>query len=275
MYFIIQGDHLREVEDLLRPIASPTSKRLDSAWYFEGDAELSQKLEVFCQQHQLDLAILQQQTSWSDIKLLAMDMDSTLINIECIDEIADMQGLKPQVAAITAAAMRGEIEFQESLRRRVALLENLPTQALHDVLEHRLRLNPGAEALIQHAQKYQITTLLVSGGFTFFTETLKERLSLNYAYANQLDIQNDRLTGKVLGNIVDGQKKAEHVAELKARLNCEPTELIVIGDGANDLPMMAHSQFSIAYHAKPVVQESARFVINHCGLDSIINLFTS
>lgn len=276
MLFIIQGSKLTEKsQEITQWLGSPINKYSQFAHGYEANNAPMQQIKQYCHEHELDLACMEYQVPWRDIKLLAMDMDSTLINIECIDEIADLQGIKSQVANITAAAMRGEIDFSESLRQRVALLKDLPTQALDEVLEHRLRLNPGAEKLIHTAKHYGVTTLLVSGGFTFFTQALQQRLSLDHAYANELEIHRQILTGQVLGDIVDGKKKASHVARLKQQLACSDEQVIVIGDGANDLAMMAHSNFSIAYHAKPVVQESARFAINHGGLDSVINLFAT
>jgi phosphoserine phosphatase len=208
----------------------------------------------------------------SDFGLVVMDMDSTLISIECIDEIADMQGLKPQVAAITEAAMRGEIDFAESLRRRVALLEGLDEGALQRVYDERLQLNPGAELMLAELKKHGIKTLLVSGGFVFFTERLKTRLGLDFTHANTLEIVNGKLTGKVLGKILDAQGKAECLVKTRDELELKPDEVIAMGDGANDLKMMAQAGVSIAYHAKPVVREQASYALNFVGLDGLVNL---
>src|SRR5512135_70155 len=169
------------------------------------DAKPHDGIAAYCFEHQLDYGFVKPQQLLSDFGLLVMDMDSTLISIECIDEIADMQGLKPQVAAITETAMRGEIDFAESLRRRVALLEGLEEGALQRVYDERLRLNPGAELMLAAMKQHGIRTLLVSGGFVFFTERLKQRVGLDYARANTLEIVNGRLTGRVLGQIVDAQ----------------------------------------------------------------------
>ena len=201
-----------------------------------------------------------------------MDMDSTLISIECIDEIADMQGLKPQVAVITEAAMRGEIDFAESLRRRVALLEGLDEYTLQRVYDERLRLNPGAETLLAGLKQHDIKTLLVSGGFIFFTERLKARLGLDFAHANQLEIMNGKLTGKVLGKIVDAQGKADWLNRIRVELELQPAQVIAMGDGANDLKMMAEAGVSIAYHAKPVVRAQAGYALNFVGLDGVLAL---
>ncbi|HEY3325799.1 MAG TPA: phosphoserine phosphatase SerB, partial [Novimethylophilus sp.] len=206
------------------------------------------------------------------IRLVVMDMDSTLICIECIDEIADMYGLKPQVAEITASAMRGEIEFAESLRRRVALLQGLNQGALQRVYDERLRLNPGAEFMLGELKKNGIRTLLVSGGFTFFTDRLKQRLGLDYTQANTLEIVDGQLTGKALGTILDAQGKADSLNLVRQELGLSKEQVVAIGDGANDLKMMAAAGAGIAYHAKPVVQAQATYALNHVGLEGVINL---
>jgi phosphoserine phosphatase len=209
----------------------------------------------------------------SDFKAMAFDMDSTLINIECIDEIADAVGKKAEVAAITEAAMRGEItDFKDSLRRRVALLQGVPAGALQEVYDQRLRLNPGALALMSAARAAGLHTMLVSGGFTFFSERVKAQLGMNEAHANTLEIENGLLTGRVLGDIVDGEAKKQHLLSLCARLGCDPKQSIAVGDGANDLPMMGASGLSVAFHAKPKVREQAMVAINEGGLDRLLEL---
>ncbi len=226
---------------------------------------------AFCTERRIDHAWVPEARRRADVGVVAMDMDSTLITIECIDEIADMQGIKREVAAITASAMRGEIDFAESLRRRVALLEGLPVEALDRVYEERLRISPGAEAMLEAFRAIGAQSLLVSGGFTFFTERLRERLGLDHTLSNVLGIEGGRLTGRIEGEIVDATAKAEALRRLKATM---PGKLAVgIGDGANDLPMLAVADVSVAYHAKPVVRAQATHQLDWCGLDAVANLF--
>jgi len=220
-----------------------------------------------------DLCFLKANFIGQDIRILAMDMDSTLINIECIDEIADFTGKKAAVAEITEATMRGEIQdFKESLRRRVALLEGVPADTLEAVYRERLRPNPGAAELLLGAHERGIYTLLVSGGFTFFTEKLRNQFDLKQTQANTLEIINGKLTGKVLGEIVDGLAKAAHLDEACNRLGCTKANAITMGDGANDLIMMNNSGISVAYRAKAVVKEKADAAFDHVGLDAALLL---
>lgn len=221
----------------------------------------------------LDLAFISPIFKPKSIRVLAMDMDSTLINIECIDEIADFAGKKADVAAITEATMRGEIkDFSESLRRRVALLQGVSESVLESVYRERLRPNPGAVELLTAANKKGLHTLLVSGGFTFFTQKMQHDLGFTQAQANILEIQDGLLTGRVLGDIVDASGKAMHVKEACKRLGCKKTAAITIGDGANDLLMMEGSGLSIAYRAKPIVKEKADAAFDRVGLDATLAL---
>ena len=208
----------------------------------------------------------------ADFRLVAFDMDSTLITIECVDEIAAAAGLKAQVAAITEATMRGEIaDFKESLRRRVALLKGVPETALHAIWAQRLQLNPGVEAFVGAARAAGLKTLLVSGGFTFFSDRVAQRLALDHARANELEIVDGHLTGRMLdqpwGDICDGAEKRRTLLQTCADLGIAPTQAIAVGDGANDLPMMDVAGLSIAFHAKPAVREKAMLAINYGGMD--------
>ncbi len=236
------------------------------------DAQAHPDIAGYCLEHQLDYGFVPAARSLQDFGLVVMDMDSTLITIECIDEIADMQGLKPQVAAITEAAMRGELDFAASLRRRVALLAGLEVQALQRVYEERLGLSRGAELMLTALQARGIKIMLVSGGFTFFTERLKQRLGLDFTHANTLEIIDGKLTGRVLGSILDAQGKADLLLKISSELGLSAAQVIAMGDGANDLKMMAQAGISIAFHAKPVVREKASYALNFVGLDGLLPL---
>ena len=213
-------------------------------------------------------------------KLIAFDMDSTLINIECVDEIADIVGRKAEVAEITEAAMRGEIaDYKDSLRRRLALLAGVPEAALQKVYDERLRLNPGVEIFVAACRAAGLKTLLVSGGFTFFSERIRQRLQLDFARANTLGVANGRLTGTLFdrpwGDIVDGAEKKRVLLEVAELMGIELAQTIAVGDGANDLPMMQAAGLSIAYHAKPAVREQATITIERGGMDRALALFRS
>jgi len=205
-------------------------------------------------------------------KLLVTDMDSTLINIECVDEIADFINVKPQVAEITEAAMRGEIDFETSLRQRVSLLKGLEVSALERVYTERLQLNSGAALMLNGLQQQNIKTALVSGGFTFFTERLKKRLGLDFTMANVLAEHNGKLTGEVEGDICGAQAKADFLLAHCEKLDISPSQVVAMGDGANDLLMMDEAGLSIAYHAKPKVQQQANTALNYCGLEGVLGL---
>jgi phosphoserine phosphatase len=220
----------------------------------------------------LDATFIAPGLSLADFKLVAMDMDSTLITIECIDEIADMQGLKPQVAEITEAAMRGELEFADSLKRRVALLEGLDAAALQRVYDERLQISMGGEAMLAAVKAAGLKTLLVSGGFNFFTERLQARLGLDYIHANVLEVEGGKLTGRVVGGIVDADEKKRTVERVCAEMGISPQQAIVMGDGANDLKMMGIAGLSVAFRAKPVVRQQASVALNFTGLDGLITL---
>ncbi|MBL0292245.1 MAG: phosphoserine phosphatase SerB [Betaproteobacteria bacterium] len=226
-----------------------------------------------CARAHCDHALVPADLVRSSVRVVAMDMDSTLITIECIDEIADLQGIKAEVAAITASAMRGEIDFRESLTRRVALLAGLPVSALEAVYDQRLQLSPGAERMLASFRAQGARTLLVSGGFTFFTDRLQRRLGLDATASNTLEIAAGRLTGRLLGEIVDAEGKARELRAMRARHAADGGIVLALGDGANDLPMLAAADVSIAYRAKPVVRARATYALDYCGLDGALNLF--
>ncbi|MEY4692473.1 MAG: phosphoserine phosphatase SerB [Verrucomicrobiota bacterium] len=231
------------------------------------------ELQTLAEALRVDIAFVPEDRRRRDFRLLVMDMDSTLITIECIDEIADRIGVKPQVSAITEAAMRGELDFAGALRRRVALLEGLEESALEAVYEERLRLSPGGDILLRAARESDWRTLLVSGGFTFFTQRLQDRLGLDHSVANTLETHSGRLTGRVLGDIVDAERKALELRNLAARIGVDASRAIAIGDGANDLKMMGAAGMGIAFRAKPVVRQQATHALNFSGLDGVLNLF--
>ncbi|MBE2264522.1 MAG: phosphoserine phosphatase SerB [Burkholderiaceae bacterium] len=213
-----------------------------------------------------------------DYKLIAFDMDSTLINIECVDEIADAAGRKAEVAAITEAAMRGEItDYKESLRQRVALLEGVTQEHLEQVYRHRLQLNPGVDELVEACRDAGLQTLLVSGGFTFFSDRVKHRLRLDNARSNLLEMVDGRLTGRMVdqpwGDICDGAEKRRTLLETCERIGCYPSQAIAVGDGANDLEMMGVAGLSVAYRAKPKVRAQAKVAIDMGGLDRLLEVF--
>ena len=213
----------------------------------------------------------------ADFGLIAFDMDSTLISIECVDEIAGVAGRKAEVAAITEAAMRGEIaDYKESLRRRVALLRGVPAAALQTVYDERLRLNPGADRLVAACKAAGLKTLLVSGGFTFFSDRVRDRLGIDFTRSNVLEVAGGALTGRMVdqpwGDICDGAEKKKMLLETCAAIGVDPKRAIAIGDGANDVPMMAAAGLSVAYHAKPKVRAAATVAIDDGGLDRLLEV---
>ncbi|MHB1100859.1 MAG: phosphoserine phosphatase SerB [Burkholderiales bacterium] len=275
MNLIIQGNEISQadLESIGKLAGSSGIEHIgEGAWRLKN-AAFSKAIPPLCESARLDWAFVPKSGKLSDFGLVVMDMDSTLITIECIDEIADMLGIKPQVAAITEAAMRGEIDFSESLRRRVALLSGLEESALDRVYGERLKLSPGAEKMLEKLKTTGIRTLLVSGGFTFFTDRLKTRLGLDFTASNTLEVVSGKLTGCVLGDIVDAQGKADWLNKIRKELNLSKEQVIAIGDGANDLKMLGEAGIGIAYHAKPVVREKATYAFNHVGLDGLLNLF--
>ena len=221
----------------------------------------------------LDWAFVDRNKRLSDFGLICFDMDSTLITIECIDELADYAGKKEEVSAVTESAMRGEIDYRESLRRRLSLLAGLDARVLAKVYGERLLLSPGARELLEAAQNAGLRTAILSGGFTYFTERLRIELGFDFATSNELEISGGKLTGRVVGDIVDAAAKAHHLAKLTDELGLRKEQVIACGDGANDLMMMAQAGLSVAFHAKPATRAQADIAINFGGLDSLLNLF--
>lgn len=236
-------------------------------------ADFNDEIKRLLANEKLDWAFVPQAKKLSDYGLIAFDMDSTLITVECIDELADFAGKKTEVAAVTEAAMRGEIDYKESLKRRLALLEGLDARVLATVYAERVQLSPGAKELLAAAQEAGLRTAILSGGFTYFTERLRIELGFDFATSNELEIAGGKLTGRVVGEIVDAPTKAARLAALRDELGLKPEQLIAIGDGANDIPMLESVGLSIAYHAKPATREHADVALNFSGLDGVLNLF--
>jgi phosphoserine phosphatase len=272
---VVQGPGLNEGDlEALALLAKPAQiQPVAPGAYRLGRAMRNEGIAALCEARRIDHAWMPEGRRFAELRLLAMDMDSTLITIECIDELGDFAGKKAEIASITAQAMRGEIEYRESLRQRVAALKDLDESALARIYVERLRLTPGAEALIAACKEHRVQVLLVSGGFTFFTERLKARLGIDHTISNVLEVKNGRLTGALIGEIVDADAKADKFREVLSQLKATREQSVAIGDGANDLKMMKEAGLSVAFRAKPVVRAQATCALNWSGLDGVLNLF--
>lgn len=238
----------------------------------DDDFELTDEMRAALIAQQIDGAVLPD-VAFADLGLIVSDMDSTLITIECVDEIAAGVGLKDEVAAITEQSMRGELDFEQSLRKRVALLVGLDERVLEEVYENVLQLSPGAEFLLEECKRNDVKFMLVSGGFTFFTERLQQRLGLDFHFANVLEVENGKLTGRLKGRIIDAQAKTDLLREYRERLGLAPWQVVAMGDGANDIPMIREAGFGIAYRAKPKTEANADACVRFGGLERIRGWF--
>jgi phosphoserine phosphatase len=275
MHLIVQGAEIEtaDLKALAKASGASAIEQISATTFRLRNAQPVPEAAPLCERARLDFAFIPEPRRLADFKLLVMDMDSTLITIETIDELADLVGLKREVAAITEQAMRGEIEYNESLRRRVAVLKGLDESALRRVYDERVQLSPGAETLLAAVQRHGIKTLLVSGGFTHVTHLLKPRLGLDYTHANTLAVAKGKLTGEIVGDIVNADGKRDELLRVCDLLGIAREQVIGIGDGANDLKFMAECGVSIAYHAKPIVRGQTTHAINFGGLDCVVNLF--
>jgi phosphoserine phosphatase len=274
MDLIIQGIEIEtsDLRELAKLSGASQIERINGNAFRLVDASRQDCISELCLEAELDFAFVDEHESLNNFRLMAMDMDSTLVSIETIDEIADIHGIRKQVAEITEKAMCGEVNFSEGLIQRVALLKGLDHSVLQRVYDERLMFNPGAEKMLKQMKIAGIKTMLISGGFTFFTDKLKDRLGLDYTFANTLEIVNGKLTGRLVGEVFGAKGKGQVLNKICNELGFKKENLIAIGDGANDLPMFAEAGVSIAYHAKPIVQENATYSINHVGLDGVINI---
>jgi len=275
MHLIIQGAHVETtaLKELAKLSGASAIEQVVPNVFSLRNASPAEGIGPLCSKERLDHAFVPEDRKLADFKLLVTDMDSTLITIETIDELADLVGKKDQVAEITTEAMRGEIPYDESLRRRVAMLKGLDEKEVERVYMERVKLSPGAEKLIAAAHKAGIKTLLLSGGFTHITKRLKEQLKLDYTRANTLKVEDGKLTGEVDGLIINADVKRESLLQVRDKMQISKEQIIAIGDGANDVKFMAEAGVSVAYHAKPVVIQHATHAISHVGLDGVLHLF--
>lgn len=274
MNLVVQGRALphAELKRLVQMVNGGGIASLGAFGYRVSNAEETPLIAEYCAENELDFAWVPPTRTLDSLKLVAMDMDSTLVEIETIDEMGALVGRKDKIAEVTARAMRGEINYAESLRQRVSLLRGLEESALRALYED-LPLSPGAEALVKRCKELGIRTLLLSGGFSLFTRRLKDQLGLDAAYSNELEISDGRLTGNVIGTIVDGEAKAARLVQEIASMGISASQAVMIGDGANDLPVMDIAGVSVAFRAKQVVKAQATHALDFSPLDGVLNLY--
>lgn len=277
MHLVIQGAEIetRDLKELAKLAGASSIDRLSATAFRLRNAQASAGIAEHCAIAKMDYGFVPEGRRLTDFRLLVMDMDSTLITMETIDELADMIGIKAKVAKITERAMRGEIEYDQSLRERLGLLKGLDESALQRVYDERLQFSPGAERMLEAVRRAGIKTLLVSGGFSYMTDRLKNRVQLDYTHSNVLEFVGGKLTGNVVDGIVNADAKRAALLKVAAELGLKREQIAGIGDGANDLKFMAECGVSFAYHAKPVVREQTTYSINHSGLDALIWLLSA
>ena len=275
MNLVIQGPQLDRTQaaELARRTRARSVEAIAANAFRLPNAQGDDSIAAWCEARMIDHAWMPEGRRFAELKLLAIDMDSTLITIGCIDELGELAGKKAEIAALTEQAMRGEIEYRESLRRRVAAIAGLDETALARVYQERLKLTSGADVLVAACKRHGVQLLLVTGGFTFFTERLKARLGLDHTISNVLEVKAGKLTGAIVGGIVDADAKAAKFRDVLAALGANKTQSVAIGDGANDLKMMNEAGISVAFRAKPVVLAQASCALNWSGLDGVVNLF--
>ena len=277
MHLVIQAADIetRDLKALAKLSGAGAIDRLSDTAFRLSNAQPAAGIAALCTAAKLDYGFVPAERRLTDYRLLVMDMDSTLITMETIDELADMVGIKAEVAAITAQAMRGEIEYDESLRRRLALLKGLDASALQRVYDERLEFSPGAERLLEKIRAAGIRTLLVSGGFTYITDRLRTRIRLDYTHSNVLEMDNGKLTGSVVGEIVNAGVKRNALLRVAGELGISRAQIAGVGDGANDLKFLAECGVSVAWRAKPVVRDQTTYALNHSGLDALLCLLSA
>ena len=267
---IVHGDDLKTAEKIAINIMGELETRKN---HFRVHTKINFEIENLRSNNIVDINIFNRGFNYDDIKLMVSDMDSTLISIETIDEIAKEVGLSNEVSQITEEAMQGHLDFSESFKKRLSILKGARTESFNKVYENKLKLNPGARELINFFKSNSIKTALVSGGINYFADKVKKELGIDTYRANEVEINNGALTGELVGNVVDAQAKAKYIDDLCEHYDLDPNQVIAIGDGANDLEMMKLAGLSVAYHGKPILKKNCNIQINYGGLDSLIDFF--
>ena len=267
---IVHGNDLKTAEKIALNLTGELESRKN---HFRVHTKINFEIENLRSNNIVDLNIFDRSFDYDDIKLMVSDMDSTLISIETIDEIAKEVGLSNEVSLITEEAMQGHLDFSESFKKRLSILKGARTESFNEVYEDKLKLNPGAQELVNFFKSNDIKTALVSGGIDYFADKVKKQLGIDTYRANEAEIKNEALTGRVVGHVIDAKAKAKYISELCGHYQLDPNQVIAIGDGANDLEMMKLAGLSVAYHGKPILKKNCDIQINYGGLDSLLNFF--